>query len=150
MKITLARRVPTTLVPKANSAWARAGLRYERNLARTLQRAGIDILHNPQFYYETPHNSGYCLPDIVLLGFRPFPIVIEVKLSYREEAIEKLRSLYCPVLRAALGVPLARPVVVTKVLRPDSPSPEVSLESLLCSPNAFLIQWLGRGEFPLT
>jgi hypothetical protein len=134
--------------PKPLSKWARDGLAYERKLARALGR-GHSILHNPQFFYQTKAGTGYCIPDIILTLTPECTVVIEVKLSYKERAIEKLRDLYCPVVCHALALPTPPfPLVVAKFLTPDAPVPALSLEHALCT-NAFLIHWPGRSEFPL-
>ena len=147
--LKLARRVLSLPVPRPSSTYARWGLAYERKLFSALLASDLSAAHNPAFYFEDRRGRSYCVPDILVQDYRGLTIIVECKLTFKQEAIEKLRKLYCPVVRRALGSDLVIPLVIVKNIVPDAPSPALTLESAL-SNNTYLIQWLGRERtFPI-
>jgi hypothetical protein len=154
------RHVSTRPIPKPSSTWSKVGLAYERRVVSSLAEAGIRLLHNPGFEFEDDSGSNYCVPDIILPNYDNKLIIIEVKLTYKVEAILKLRNLYAPVVSLALSRPVVC-LVIAKNVTPNSPEPELTLESAICQSArseiaaagrpgvGFLVQWLGRGMFPI-
>lgn len=143
---------PTTprKFPRPVSLSARVGLVFERQFYRALyaqvhSNKEWKLQRNPWFEYQDD-KSGHnvCCPDIILTDVKnDFVIVIEVKQTYIEEAITKLRNLYCPVVYKATGIPATALVVVKNVL-PGAPSP-ASRISFALQTSTPVFQWLGQG-----
>ena len=142
-------------MPRPSSAQARAGLAYERKAAKALSASGLGLVsHNPWFYYEDDNGPGNAIPDIVLNEltreltaiFGRVCIVAECKLTYRPEAIVKLRQLYCPIVARATGRPIASifPLVISKHLTSSAPVPAYTIAGAL-SQREPLLHWLGKG-----
>lgn len=142
-------------MPDPTSAWAKQGLSYERRVVKSLVDAGIKVLHNPAFEFEDDRGPNYCVPDILIPSYKGDSILIECKLTYKIEAILKLRNLYAPVVQHAFSQPVIC-LVIAKNITPNAPEPKLTLESAICETRlsnlagvGFLIQWLGKGTFPI-
>jgi hypothetical protein len=140
-----ARRCPPKYTPKASSAMAKLGLSYERKIVRDLMRSVWLVEHNPWFEFQDELGVSTCCPDIILTADSKI-IVIEVKLTWVPEAIEKLRGLYCPVVEYALAAEVF-PLIIVKNLRPDAPPVQDSVQRALESEMPIL-QWIGSGHIP--
>jgi len=93
---------------------------------------------------KTDTKWAICSPDILLFDAEnSFIIVVEVKTTYTPLALGKLRSLYCPVVERATGLP-TRPLVVCKHLILGGPRPSSTISFALLSGEP-LFQWLGKG-----
>jgi Holliday junction resolvase len=132
-------------VPRPISTAAKNGLRYERNVFKALKKLPNTIFYNPQYYFSDDNGPGYCIPDILLVDGDTC-IVIECKLTYTEEAIEKLRYLYCPVVSLAMQVE-TRALVIVKHLTRRAPEPAWNIKEAL-QRGVPLLHWLGKG--PIT
>jgi hypothetical protein len=132
MQIISARRCNPLSHPKPRGNLpALQGLRYENRLFKALARWNMKAEHNPWFMYEARgYQPQFCCPDI-LLYHDLFLVVIEVKLTYRKEAEEKLRDLYVPVVKLALGQERVYPLVIVRNLTPAAPEPSLSLPEAL-------------------
>lgn len=99
-----------------------AGIRYEKRIVRRLMDAYGDdckVTHGPWIQYEDKTGQHFAQPDVLI---EPpdvqLPIIIvEVKLSHRPFAERKLRRLYGPLVRRALGLPDNRRVVLVQVFK---------------------------------
>jgi len=100
-------------VKRATGARAQ-GLRYEKDLEKGL---ATRFERGAWWEFEDREGKGYCQTDF-WAGAREWVIILEVKLSWCEEAEDQLFGLYCPVLSKALDVPWKRllPVVVCRNL----------------------------------
>ena len=142
------KRCAAQLVPKGRTPAQREGLRYERKVRDALRLAlgDANVVHNPWFIFEDAEGSAYCCPDFIIT--LPYGIVvIEVKLSYVDEAIIKLRRLYCPVVAKAFGEAVT-PLVICRHLTPLAP-PAASALGPALSLGVPLMHWLGLGPLPL-
>ncbi len=130
--------------PKTRPKGVRAkGLAFERRVARAIPGAK----HGLWFRYEDQNGVGYCSPDLVLrLG--GVPMVLECKLTDCPDARDQLEGLYLPVLECLLGR-RPRGVVVVKNLTRVSQGIVPDLASALAVDGLPLVQWLGKGEFPI-
>lgn len=150
-------------MPRARNPNSVAGLTYERKvisaLCDSLVVSGLtfDLCHNPWFEFQGTYGSGLCVPDGMVSvqqgEYRDKIFVIEVKLTYTEEAIDKLLNLYCPVVAKAFDLP-AVPVVICKNLVPGAPKALPTffgaVEAFECNQVPFpLIQWLGTSKLRL-
>lgn len=129
-------------MPKPRTAWARAGIRYELNVVKALALF-VPVLHNPWYVFEDDHGASYISPDIVL-PYDSKLIVAECKLTYKPEAIVKLRRLYCPIIAMATEKPVL-PLVITKNLNPSAPEPGLAL-SIAIGLAEPLLHWTGKGS----
>ena len=132
------------MAPKGHTAAQKEGLRYERKVGKALEQAlgPANVVHNPWFTFEDAAGQAYCCPDfIVTIGWAI--LVVEVKLSYVDEAILKLRKLYCPVVSFAFGE-LVQPLVVCRYLTPMAPRAEDNVEEAISLPIP-LLHWSGLG-----
>lgn len=110
-------------VPAKASAAQKAGLAYERRVARELEREyGYRFQREPCYEYETKGGRGRCFPD-ALLCFGDRLVVIEVKLSHCLGAWKQLRGLYQPVVSVAHGLPV-QVVEISRSYDPDVSLPE--------------------------
>lgn len=129
------------------------GLSYENKAFLALEELGkshgFEVEHNPWFKYN---NGSYCSPDILLRSPSRI-IVIEVKLAATPLALEKLESLYVPVVELALGLE-AFPLVITRSLTawkkgdPDLDKGLSFTSGFFETVNSFLpvYLWSGRGK----
>lgn len=99
----------------------KVGLSYEKKVAQALEEfgktKGFVVEHGPWFKYilaESQDEPSYCQPDVVLYNSSR-AIVVEVKLAATVLALEKLETLYAPVVEACLLIP-AWPLVITRSL----------------------------------
>lgn len=139
-------------MPRVHTESQKAGLAYERKVVSSLADSLIlsgqsfDLCHNPWFEYAGTYGSALCVPDGMISlqegEYRDNIFVLEVKLTYTPEAIEKLLDVYCPVVAKAFGLP-ATPVVICKNLIPGAP---LALPSFFGAVEAWQ---MGRTEFPL-
>lgn len=140
--------------PRPAGLAARDGIAFERKFQRALHalvhtNAEWKLQRNPWFEYQDDER-GYnvCSPDITLTDTKnDFIIVMEVKQTYVEDAIIKLRDLYCPVVFKATGIPAA-PLVVVKNVLPNAPLP-ASRISFALQASTPVFQWLGQGPILL-
>jgi hypothetical protein len=72
-----------------------------------------------------------------------FYIAVEVKRTWTPLAMQKLKSVYCPVVSRAHASP-TKPLVICQTLTPDSPRPKPNVPFALLSDEP-VMQWLGRG-----
>lgn len=136
--------------PRAASAAAKRGLRYENRVEKELWRhvrEGRFLLceHNPWFAFRDFYGSANCAPDFVLHGDAELTIV-EVKLTWVEVAIHKLNEFYHPVISCALGRP-AWPLVICRNLTPAAPPAETTFSAALAS-STRLLHWPDIGHIP--
>jgi hypothetical protein len=138
--------------PKPSNLAAKQGLRYENRVGKELQlhvNKGnfIRLEHNPWFTFSDVFGTNNCSPDFLLWTEGVFVeglIIVEVKLTWVEEAAHKLTDLYCPVISAALTVPTT-PLVICRNLTRLSPPAQATLRDALASPFR-LLQWLDNGH----
>lgn len=128
-------------IPKPRGSQA-AGLRYERNLAKSLPTA----LHGCWFEFEDANGHGYCCPDLILPQNRQSSLVIlEAKLSFTMTAVPQLWGYLEVVSRAFNKTTFG--VVVTKYLRnvPDYFYIAASLEDavVFAQRRPTVLHWLG-------
>lgn len=151
MKILSAKRIPNPgLKGRPNSPFARQGVNYEKTLVKCLKKAQLNIEHNPWFAYTTSEGSKVCCPDI-LIPFSDLIVVVECKLTFKYEAVEKLKELYVPVIKLALlqqsGIEFnLLPLVIARNLIPNCPQPTFSFHEALMQSKTNgcgLLQWLG-------
>lgn len=124
--------------PRLRGAKAQ-GLAFEQKVAKALSFG----LHGAWFRYVDRNGLGLCSPDVVLLDEG---VVLEVKLTWVEEAKGQLEELYLPVLgmvyqRKFVGV------VVVKHMAPGAPEAVDSLGEamrLARRGEVPVLQWLGR------
>lgn len=98
--------------PRARKNARGAGIRYERLLAKALPQA----IHGRWYEFADANGRGFCQPDL-LLDTSSGLVVLEVKLTWVEEAHSQIEQLYRPVLRLAEGASVAG-IVVCKTLSP--------------------------------
>ena len=95
---------------KTLSPLQKAGIRYENRVKRWLEEDNYFFLHNPilrwRGHSEAVPSWRYCVPDFVLIGRQgdrfQKAIILECKLSKKEDSEEKLRRIYMPLLRSLL------------------------------------------------
>lgn len=144
--LTLSQRCEPRGLPKPKAIVAKAGLAYEKKVLGALKGAGLNVEHNPWFYFEDANGPGYCIPDI-LVQCPKIPtrqIIVECKLTYKEEALEKLNKLYQPVVSLATKT-WTIPLVVAKNIIPSAPIPAFSFLDAIDRDTA-LLQWRGKGN----
>jgi hypothetical protein len=119
------------------------GLSYEKALAKALPHAQ----HGPWFEFCDRNGTGFCSPDIVLVGSDKI-LVLEAKLTRYEEACAQLEHLYIPVLAHIYRRPVFGAVAL-KYLQPSTPVDMVcnELKALLSFPSGTfpILHWIGRG-----
>lgn len=137
--------------PKPSNAAAKVGLMYERKIGRELgafvKRGYLDdIEHNPWFTFYDSCGIGNCCPDFILTTPQGL-IIVEVKLTWVEQALAKLNDLYLPVVSIALNAPV-KPLVICRNVTPMAPRASYTLgdaltsrEPLLHWPSSGHIQW---------
>lgn len=131
--------------PKGNSSAAKAGLRYERALARALG-CPKDWSHGMWLEWEDSAGVHWCQPDLVT--FQPgLVICLEAKLRWTLEGHRQLEELYLPLLGKLVGGRVIG-AQVCKFLLQDSPPAAYSLEEALRGARP-LVHWLGGKYFPL-
>jgi hypothetical protein len=135
---------------KPSNPAARLGIRYEKKVKSELtlhtNRGNfLEIEHNPWFEFEDKYGSGNCSPD-VLLYLDHGVVVVEVKLRWVPVALNKLRDLYCPIVSAALNVPVP-PLVICRYLAPEAPSASFSLREAITGKSRLLF-WPANGHMP--
>ena len=148
--ILSAARIQPRSLPRPKTLAARRGLGFQRKFVKQFETnlpAGFTVESEPWFEYtdsRSPGEKQICCPDLLAFDSdNGFYIVIEIKQTWTPLAIQKLRDVYCPVVRTAQGGP-ARPVVVAKTLIPTSPRPQSTVSFALLSDEP-LIHWTGNG-----
>jgi hypothetical protein len=121
--LTFARSVPRpSFIPheRAQKGVKGLGLRYERKVRDEAQELyGSDCKGGIWFEYYNGQ-SHWCQVDVLIYeDLRKVNFILECKLTDVEEAKEKLRDLYIPVVRAATNLPTFG-IVVAKNLTPKS------------------------------
>lgn len=143
-----AERTAARNLPKPTTVPTRAGVNYEKSFVKALrERVGtsLKVEHNPPFVYRYHDEiNKFCIPDVLLFDEEEkFIAVMEVKQTFVEGALDKLKTLYCPVVQKALGLPCT-PLVVCRYLTPGSPNPASRLAYALTARYP-LYQWIGSG-----
>jgi hypothetical protein len=147
--LTKAERARTRYaVPVPSSPAAKLGLTYERKIGRELvmhvNRGNfVKLEHNPWFTFYDSFGIGNCCPDFLLWGTSGI-VVIEVKLTWVAEALDKLHELYCPVVSVALGI-ATRPLVICRSLTSETPKPQLTLRQATTG-NGNLLLWPSNGH----
>jgi hypothetical protein len=82
----------------------KAGLAYERRVARQAVRwwPKATIQRNTWIRFEDSSGIRYCCPDLLIFGARNCWL-LEVKLSFVEEAELKVKELYLPLVQLIWG-----------------------------------------------
>lgn len=160
--VTASRCYPRQM-PRVKTEAQKAGLAYERKVITSLADSFVllgqsfDLCHNPWFEYAGTFGSALCVPDGLISmqtgEYKEIVFVLEVKLTYTPEAIEKLLDTYCPVVAKAFGLP-ATPVVICKNLIPGAPKALPTffgaVEAWRMGATEFpLVQWLGASRLRL-
>lgn len=132
----------------ASAAAAKLGLRYEAKVAKNLKALPVvaKFERNPWFRFVDLQGMTYCSPDGIIKLVDGTIVVYEVKYTYTPEAMQKLETLYSPVVRRALRLTVP-PLLLTiaRNLVPGAPTPCYSFSSALTSEHR-LLQWLGQGS----
>lgn len=136
----LAKRIPPRPLPKPTTLQQKQGLRYEKNVVKALRARGFDLEHNPWF----EHTHGVCCPDIIVYELsQNRAIVIEVKLTFVPEALDKLRTLYCPIVAEVTGL-RALPAIIFKNGNASGIAFQPSFWQMLDTPSPIYL-WPGHG-----
>lgn len=102
----------------------REGLKYEAWVANEVEAhyKDCEILKGPWISYANGRRDKlyYAQPDIVIVPKRGTIIVIEVKLTWKEAARSKLRTLYVPLIRKLYPRRKVCAVQVTSGLTPNA------------------------------
>lgn len=136
---------------KPKSPIAREGLSFERKVYQALKDAlpskGFLVERNPWFRYQGADKiDHFCSPDILITDLEDaYTMIVEVKLSWVPNVLDKLRDLYCPVVGRALAIPV-KPLVVAKNSAPSAPNANSRLMFALMAQSPFLL-W--RGDSPI-
>lgn len=97
-------------------------------------RLGGDLHLGQWFWFVDDGDEGYCQPDAYLVRSRDI-LLIEIKRSWRTEAIVQLEQLYGPVLEYFYGLPTLKVVICKYIRDPDVGSHTLpSLQKLLAYP----------------
>lgn len=137
--------------PSRLSPTQAAGVRYENKVHRALAALGkslpASVERNPWFKFFDENGPGCCSPDAILWLDPALVLVIEVKTTWVPTASAKLRTLYIPVVNAALKPAILRSLIICKNLTPDSPKPieNICEGTQLSIHNPPTYQWLGQG-----
>jgi hypothetical protein len=140
---------------RASNSRGYIGLKYERAaiaMLKSIIPQSMSLEANPWFYYKgldaSGSVSGACSTDALIFDNEfDFIIVVEIKNTYIPVAIDKLNSLYCPVVAKVFGKP-TKPLVLVRNLIPGSPVPKLSISSALLA-DIPLVQWIGTGKIRL-
>lgn len=148
--LTTAERTRPRALPPPSSAAAKLGLQFERRVLRELaqhKNAGriTKLEHNPWFAFADMAGLGLCCPDFLVQTDRGLTIV-EVKLTWVEEAERKLRLLYAPVVAMIFGTKPST-LVLCRRLADGAPQADVALGAALAKPSALLL-WPSNGRIP--
>lgn len=82
------------------TAAQKAGLAYERAVLKKLGKLHTKVEVGPWLYYKSPQKSGICQPDGLVWLPRNRLCVVEVKLSWKAPARQKLLEFYGPIVQA--------------------------------------------------
>lgn len=130
---------------RPKSPIARQGLNYQQKVFLALRAAlpakGFTIEQTPWFRYRTNTDGPdqYCEPDILITDLEDaYIIVIEVKLSWVPNALDKLKTLYCPVVSRARSIP-TKPLIIAKNSAPGAPPANSRLAFALLTEQPFLL-----------
>jgi len=89
-----------TFVEQQRTAAQKEGLRYEAAVLRKLKLACPKMKPGPWLYYRAANKSGVCQPDALLWLGPNLLCIVEVKLTHKYQAREKLLHFYGPVVQA--------------------------------------------------
>jgi hypothetical protein len=141
----LAARPAVIPIGRPRAASKKAGLRYEREVARVLPGPAW---HGKWFQFEDGLGRAFCQPDL-LVAWSGHIIVIECKYTWVPEAAEKLRGLYLPVVAKAMGKTAVGLVVCKKLGKAPSSTPIFAgfEEAIRASVEGQLpvLHWIGVG-----
>lgn len=132
---------------RGTKAW---GLTYEGKVAKSLAGRFEGVERGEWWHFADARGEAWCQTDVVVRS-RSFDgiYVFECKLTDIDSARSKLRNVYVPVLRAALGCPVWG-LVVVKSLSQGVKGLEV-YDNLPSAAKAArygtlpVLHWLGRG-----
>lgn len=113
------------------------GIRYERRVSKALTILAINndlILESqPWFVFSsrrecsTPPEKEFCAPDFILSPLdRSWFLILEVKQTFYDLALDKLEQLYLSVVGSAYQKPV-NGILICKTLIPGAPKPIDSL-----------------------
>jgi hypothetical protein len=137
--------------PRAKFVRYQTGLTYERRLRSEFERhatfGNLKLLHyNPRLDFRDKNGDGVCFPDF-FFDIGSAIVIVEIKLTWVNSALPKLRALYIPLVERLL-CRAAVPLVVCKRMTPFSPSPSFSVvealasdSKVLCWPQSGNILW---------
>jgi hypothetical protein len=131
----------------------RMGLTYQRALGKALKAKLKGATITPVPWYEyLQHNSdgtlkqSICSPDFIIEN-NGVGIVVEVKLTFVWDAIEKLNNLYLPIIKfTRQDLRHIAPLVITRTLTPTAP-PTITRISQALDVNRNVVpilQWLDK------
>lgn len=125
-----------------------AGLRYEAEVAGALP-PGLPGLW---WHFQDANGLGWCQTDLLLRGAAR-DLIIEVKLTYTEEAWVQLEGLYLPVVATALGRPVLGIQICKRFLAKPPAGVAVATEfaeavKLAAREPRVVLHWLGRAFAP--
>lgn len=141
-------------MPKPSNEAARAGIAYEKKVLNQLNST-VQDLRDVKIYPQTwfrfcdDNGRGQAVPDCLIVFRDEFIILIEIKLKFVPEAIEKLEGLYKPVVEMALGLP-AHPLVICKYLTPEAEHLAECILTAIRTRKTSTLHWPGRGRIPWT
>lgn len=135
---------------RANTIAQRKGLAYQKAVCKAL------LGHSGAWFeFEDAIGPGICQPDLyfTLGGEARALALVEIKLTYTQEALDQLLRLYSPVLALAFHLPVF-PVVICKNLTPRATALPIcgDFASALRASRPGLpsiCHWLGASPLPL-
>lgn len=107
--------------PRPRKGRKAEGLRYEKKVNDFLEGKYSSFIPNLPFEYYDRTGKHLCIPDGILFTHQGV-IVFEVKLTHTIKAYWELSTLYRPVIRLALRVPV-RVAEITRSYDPSAPFP---------------------------
>jgi hypothetical protein len=132
--LQIASRCEPRTLPRPSNIYQKQGLSYERRVKREI--TNLAKLNNFRYEYQPwfkfyDHNGiGQAAPDLILYVNNTL-IIIEVKLTFKFDALEKLQKLYLPIVSKALNKPKIKTVQICKNLLPDVPKLILTLNEVL-------------------
>jgi hypothetical protein len=148
-------RCPPRQMPKAANVHARRGLAYQKKVTKAMEEvckvANGKLEVEPWFRFQDLNGPGQCVPDL-LLHVQNITLIIEVKLTFVQDAMTKLAGLYIPVIMDATKKTLGqvRPLIICKNITPLTTNLIDNVHSAVYNyqPSIPVLQWLGKGKIP--